>query len=77
MLLLCLLVSLVVNPLQVVLVLCNVVFKCGEDREVYAESVDLDYWSIRQWRALYLRFLKFQQDRQEPCTFEVIPILSW
>lgn len=66
-----------VNLLQVVLVLFDVVFKCREDREVFAEGVDLDYWSIRQWRNLYLRFLKFQQDRKEPCTFEVIPILTW
>lgn len=36
------------------------------------ENVDLDYYNIRHWRALYLRFLNYQKDNGS-CRLEIIP----
>lgn len=43
----------------------NFVFPDGES-EVFATAATLDYWNIRQWRALSLRFSELVRQGRYP-----------
>ena len=54
---------------------CDVVLKCGEDEIVLEQMIDFDYYTIRQWRNLYSRFLHYQQHvASDVCKLEFRPI---
>ena len=54
---------------------CNVVLKCGEDEIVLEQMIDFDYYTIRQCRSLYSRFLHYQQNfAKDVCKLEFRPI---
>lgn len=57
--------------------LCSVVFKCADgDTEVFANEADLDYYNIRHWRALYLRFYHFQNEHSDLCELVIKPLYN-
>lgn len=54
---------------------CNVVFKCDGSSKVIRHHVDLDYFTIREWRKLYLDFLELkEQNSDKYCKFSVEPV---
>ena len=67
--------SLVLLVAKLLVMLCNVVFRSLDDEGqsmLIEENVDLDYYNIRHWRALYLRFLNYQKENGS-CRLEIIP----